>query len=142
MAHELRGRRHDSYSVIMDSALGLLGAPPAHKQDFLDQVAWLHEYLTKLPAPKYPFPIDAARAETGKEVFARNCAACHASARTGTPVPLAEIGTDGNRLDSWNESAAKVANKVVTTAHDPVPTPSLRGMFDRLPGAGETEGRR
>ena len=65
------GDSHDAYSVIMDSALGLLGAPPAHKQDFLDQVAWLHEYLTKLPAPKYPFPIDAASAETGKEVFAQ-----------------------------------------------------------------------
>jgi hypothetical protein len=108
------GDSHDAYSVIMDSALGLLGAPPAHKQDFLDQVAWLHEYLGKLPAPKYPFVIDAAKADTGKEVFAKNCAGCHASARTGTPIPLAEIGTDRNRLDSWNKNAAVIANKVVT----------------------------
>ena len=108
------GDSHDAYSVIIDSALGLLGAPPAHKQEFLDEVAWLHEYLTKLPAPKYPFPIDAARAETGKEVFAKNCATCHASARTGTRIPLAEIGTDRNRLDSWNKNAAVIANKVVT----------------------------
>ncbi len=77
-------------------------------------MAWLHEYLTKLPAPKYPFPIDAARAEIGKEVFAKNCATCHASARTGTRIPLAEIGTDRNRLDSWNKNAAMIANKVVT----------------------------
>jgi hypothetical protein len=108
------GDSHDAYSVIMDSALGLLGAAPKHKQDFLDQVAWLHEYLTKLPPPKYPFPIDAAKAELGKEVFAKNCAACHASARTGTRIPLAEVGTDRNRLDSWNKNAAVIANKVVT----------------------------
>jgi hypothetical protein len=107
------GDSYDAYSVIMDSALGLLGAAPARKQDFLDQVAWLHDYLSGLPAPKYPFAIDAARAEAGKDVFAKHCAACHASARTGTRVPLAEIGTDRNRLDSWNENAARVANRVV-----------------------------
>jgi RoxA-like, cytochrome c-like len=108
------GDSHDAYSVIMDSALGLLGAAPAHKQEFLAQVAWLHEYLTKLPAPKYPFPIDAARAEVGKDVFTRHCATCHASARTGTRIPLSEIGTDRNRLESWNKNAAVIANKVVT----------------------------
>jgi mono/diheme cytochrome c family protein len=109
----LAGDSYNAYSVIMDSALGLLGAAPAHKQDFLDQVAWLHEYLTKLPPPKYPFPIDATRAAAGKELFAQHCATCHASARTGTRMPLAEVGTDRNRLDSWNKNAAIVANKVV-----------------------------
>ena len=29
-------------------------------------------------------------------------------------IPLAEIGTDRNRLDSWNKNAAVIANKVVT----------------------------
>jgi hypothetical protein len=97
----------------MDSALGLLGAAPKHKDDFLNQVAWLHQYLGKIQAPKYPFPIDEAQASTGKGVFEANCAQCHASVRTGTPIALAEIGTDRNRLDSWNKEAAIVANKVV-----------------------------
>jgi len=46
------GDSHDAYSVIVDSALGVLGAPPADKQNFLGHVAWLHEYLTKLAPPK------------------------------------------------------------------------------------------
>jgi len=113
MRMNLAGDSHDSYSVVMDSALGLLGAAPKHKQDFLDQVAWLHEYLGKIQAPRYPFPIDQARVSAGKGVFDSNCASCHASERTGTRVPLAEVGTDRNRLDSWNKDAAIVANKVV-----------------------------
>ena len=86
MRMNLAGDSNDAYSVIMDSALGLLGAAPAHKQDFLDQVAWLHDYLGNIPAPKYPFPIDAQRAASGKGVFDKNCASCHASERTGTPI--------------------------------------------------------
>ncbi len=107
------GDSHDAYSVIMDSALGVLGAPPADKADFLAQVQWLKDYMSELPPPKYPFPIDAARAAAGKPLFAAHCAACHASERTGTPLLLAEVGTDRGRLDSWNKGAAIKANQVV-----------------------------
>jgi mono/diheme cytochrome c family protein len=107
------GDSHDAHSVIMDSALGLLGAAPANKADFLAQVQWLKDYLSELPPPKYPFPVDTARAAAGKALFDAHCAACHASARTGTPLPLAEVGTDRGRLDSWNKGAAIKANQVV-----------------------------
>jgi mono/diheme cytochrome c family protein len=107
------GDSHDAYSVVIDSALGLMGAEPKDKQDFLSHIDWLVDYLKNKPAPKYPFPIDAARAARGKAVFDANCAACHASARTGTIVPLAEIGTDRGRIDTWNKRAAIEANKVV-----------------------------
>ena len=107
------GDSHDPYSVIIDSALGVLGAKPKDKHDFLAQVDWLADYLGNLPAPAYPFPIDSALAAQGKPVFDANCAACHASARTGTVVPLEEIGTDRGRIDTWNERAAREANKVV-----------------------------
>jgi len=107
------GDSHDAHSVIMDSALGVLGAPPADKADFLAQVQWLKDYMSELPPPKYPFPIDQARAAAGQPLFDANCAACHASERTGTPLLLAEVGTDRGRLDSWNKGAAIKANQVV-----------------------------
>ena len=107
------GDSHDARSVIIDSALGVLGAAPKDKADFLGHVKWLHDYLGKLPAPKYPFAIDAQKAQAGKAVFDRVCASCHASDRTGTRLPLAEIGTDRGRLDSWNKDAAIKANHVV-----------------------------
>ncbi|WP_445330678.1 c-type cytochrome, partial [Thauera aminoaromatica] len=38
---------------------------------------------------------------------------CHASARTGTVIPLAEVGTSAERIGTWNERAAREANQVV-----------------------------
>ena len=47
-------------------------------------------------------------------MFKQNCASCHNSSRTGTPIPIEEVGTDRNRLKSWNKAAAVAANKTVT----------------------------
>ena len=69
------GDTHDVHSVMIDSALGVLGAAPANKADFLAQVKWLQDYLSNLPPPKYPFPIDAARA-AGAGACATGAGAC------------------------------------------------------------------
>ncbi|MDJ0741317.1 MAG: c-type cytochrome [Gammaproteobacteria bacterium] len=107
------GDSHDAYSVIIDSALGLMGAEPKDKDDFLGHIDWLHDYLSNKPAPNYPFEIDQAKAAHGARLFTQHCAACHTSERTGTIIPLAEIGTDRERMDTWNEKAAAEANRVV-----------------------------
>jgi hypothetical protein len=113
MLMNLAGDSHDARSVIIDSALGLLAAAPHDREDFLEQVAWLENYLGNLQAPKYPFPIDQAKAKTGEAVFAQNCARCHASERTGTRVPVEEVGTDRERLLTWSKQAAIESNKIV-----------------------------
>ena len=113
MFMNLAGDSHDARSVIMDSALGLLGAAPHDNGKFLAEVDWLHGYLGKLQAPKYPFEVDTARVAKGSTLFVAHCASCHASERTGTRVAQTEVGTDRNRLDSWNKEAAIAANNVV-----------------------------
>jgi len=109
------GDSHDAYSVVIDSALGLLGAAPHDKQDFLGQVNWLVQYLSAKAPPKFPkeFAIDQKMAEKGKMVFDRECASCHASEKTGTRLPLSAVNTDPGRLESWSKQAAIEANKVV-----------------------------
>jgi len=109
----LAGDSHDARSVIIDSALGLLNAEPHDREDFLAQIDWLVKYLGEKQAPKYPFPIDQQLAEAGKAVFDANCALCHASERTGTRVPVGEVGTDVERLKTWSKKAAIESNKVV-----------------------------
>lgn len=107
------GDSHDAYSVIIDSALGLMGAEPKDQDDFLGHIDWLTDYLSNKPAPSYPFAIDRAKADAGAQLFTSLCADCHASDRTGRIVPVAEIGTDRERMDTWNERAAAEANRVV-----------------------------
>lgn len=113
MLLNLAGDSHDARSVIIDSALGVIGAAPHDPQDFNKQIDWLVSYLSEKPAPKFPFPIDEKLAGSGKAVFDVNCAPCHASARTGTRVPVEEVGTDKERLKTWSKKAAIESNKVV-----------------------------
>ena len=108
------GDSHDSYSVIIDSALGLLGAAPKSNDEFLGEVKWLQEYLRNAPPPKYPFPVDAPLAAAGKTVFDAQCAGCHASDKTGRRMPLAAVDTDAGRMQSWSRANAVDANKVVS----------------------------
>lgn len=110
----LSGDSHDARSVVIDSALGLLGAPPKSNDEFLQQVDWLLNYLRNKPAPAYPFAIDQAKAAAGKVVFDRVCATCHMSDRTGRRMALSEVATDPGRMESWNKDNAIAANKVVT----------------------------
>ena len=62
----------------------------------------IRTYLTSLKAPRYPFPIDAARADRGRAVFETNCAKCHGTYGPGGEYPnkivdLETIGTDPAR---------------------------------------------
>lgn len=62
----------------------------------------IQQYLLSIEAPKYPFPVDAAKAAKGEPLFADHCARCHGTygAKWTYPnkvVPLAEIGTDPTR---------------------------------------------
>jgi len=109
----LAGDSHDAHSVIIDSALGVLGAAPHDKEEFLGHIAWLEDYLGSYPPPRYPFPIDHQKAGAGKLLFEKTCAHCHASERTGMRVPVEEVGTDRGRLDTWSKQAAIQANTVV-----------------------------
>ena len=110
----LAGDSHNARSVIIDSALGLLGAAPHDKEEFLGHINWFEDYLGNYPPPKYPFPIEEEKAAAGLKVFDKTCASCHASERTGTRMPIGEVGTDPDRIATWNKEAAIKANEVVT----------------------------
>jgi mono/diheme cytochrome c family protein len=102
------------YSVIIDSALGL-GAPAG--EPFLRQMRQLLEFLRELAPPRYPFAdqVDKQLAATGRALYATHCASCHAAdgKRTNTVIPIEEIGTDRERMDTWTQAAADLANQTV-----------------------------
>jgi len=107
------GDSHDAHSVIIDSALGVIGAAPKHTAEFLEEVQWLQQYLREKEPPKFPFPINAKLAGAGKVVFEAHCAPCHASDKTGKRMPLDGVGTDPERIWTWSKDHALAANKVV-----------------------------
>jgi mono/diheme cytochrome c family protein len=113
MLMNLDGATTSFRSVLIDSALGL-GAEnsPFFRRRMDDLLSWLRQ----LPPPAYPLPIDRDLAARGAPVFEAHCASCHAPGRPnrlGTVIPIAEIGTDRERLDTWTRRAADGANERV-----------------------------
>lgn len=74
--------------------------------------------------PKYPFPIDAARAEIGKALYAQRCATCHGAsgrdftgAQVGKVTPIADIRTDPCRLDNYTHALSAEQGNLYAAFH-------------------------
>jgi cytochrome c5 len=74
----------------------------------------VHDWIWTLPAPKYPYDVDATLAAKGAPLYEQHCASCHADHRfrdgvvppgshVGQVEPIAQIGTDPHRLDSYTD---------------------------------------
>jgi mono/diheme cytochrome c family protein len=67
------------------------------------------DWITDLPAPKYPYAIDAAKAAQGQQLWLREkCHDCHdfGGASAGKVLPLALIGTDPGRVQAFTAATA------------------------------------
>jgi mono/diheme cytochrome c family protein len=105
----------------------------------------LQAYLKSLEPPKYPFPIDAAKSERGKLVFAKTCARCHGTYGPGGEypnkiVPLDVIGTDPARSVGLSDRLVTHYNATWLGAEHPVKTervgyqaPPLDGIWATAP---------
>ena len=73
----------------------------------LEGLERVEQFIREFQPPAYPFPIDTALVDQGKQVFDSTCASCHAfgGERTGTIIPVEEVGTDRHRLDMWTQAA-------------------------------------
>lgn len=68
----------------------------------------IRDWLMDLPAPAYPWPIQANLSEKGEAIYKTSCADCHAftGARTGTVEEIKKILTDPGRLNSYTPELA------------------------------------
>jgi mono/diheme cytochrome c family protein len=74
------------------------------ESDFRDVEA----FLSELPVPKYPLPIEPHKAEAGKVVFEEHCSRCHGTYGPDGRYPelsvsLEEVGTDPVRYEALTE---------------------------------------
>jgi Cytochrome C oxidase, cbb3-type, subunit III len=101
---------NDSLDERNRSATIGAGATP----DSLDDASLqrIREWILDLPPPRFPADTsDSRRVEAGRAIYQAQCAACHdvGAAKVGVVTPLAEIGTDPERLNSFTpELAAKM----------------------------------
>jgi hypothetical protein len=76
-----------------------------------DAIARIRAWTWVLPPPRYPFPIDGTVAARGAHIYRRECLSCHGDHRfrdgervgdrLGKVTPLAQIGTDPQRLNAY-----------------------------------------
>ncbi len=92
---------------------GAIGDGATRKSIEIEGLKRVEDFITELPPPKYPFPIDQQLAEKGSKIFDNDCASCHAfgGERTGMVIPVDEVGTDRHRLDMWTQEAADAYNE-------------------------------
>jgi hypothetical protein len=75
----------------------------------------IEEWILDLQPPAYPANrIDATRVEEGRKAYTAACARCHDSdgQDIGKVVPIAEIGTDRERLDSFSAELAQAMSRI------------------------------
>ena len=82
------------------AAMAIGATPDSVLPSHFDMVT---NFVLELPPPKFPFPVDAAKAQRGAAIFQANCADCHAfgSANVGKVTPIAAVATDPHRLASF-----------------------------------------
>ncbi|MCG8366421.1 MAG: cytochrome c [Pseudanabaenales cyanobacterium] len=100
-----------------------------------DSIYRVRDWLWDLPAPAYPYEINADLAAAGKTVFQNNCASCHAfnGPYVGKVVPIEEIGTDPARLNSYTYELASNQYTLFTGV-------SYRGQDQRFQHFRKTNG--
>jgi hypothetical protein len=86
-------------------------------------------FVLQLPPPKFPFPVDPARAERGAAIFQANCADCHAfgSPNVGKVTPITAVATDPHRLKSFTPG-------LVTAFHSIEERPFVFGSYSKTEG--------
>lgn len=96
------------------AAIGAGATPDSLDLASLDRVA---RWALDLKPPAYPSArIDRTKVETGGKIYQTACARCHApdGAAVGQVTPLAEIGTDPERLHSFTPALVEKMNTIGT----------------------------
>jgi mono/diheme cytochrome c family protein len=103
----------------------------------------IQAYLLSLEPPKYPFPIDPARAARGQVVFEKSCARCHGTygenpSYPSKIVPLDVVGTDPARSLGISDRAVEHYNATWFAEHHPVSTERIGYQAPPLDGVWAT----
>jgi hypothetical protein len=132
-----------SVRALMQFMMASLNGPvDFHREE--KTFADIQAYLLTLEPPKYPLPVDKTLAAKGERIFEKTCSRCHGTygekwTYPNKIIPIAEIGTDRNRLDGLNQEVmdyfnrswfAKTEKAVITEGYQ---APPLDGIWATAP---------
>jgi hypothetical protein len=121
-AYHWDGLNTNLQEVVLSSALGDGATMKWVDRDFqkwnntrpeeMSSLRRVQNYISDVQPPPYPFAVNRELAAAGEAVYKAGCASCHAigGQRTGTVIPVAEVGTDRHRLDMWTPASATAYN--------------------------------
>ena len=90
-----------------------IGAGASEESLDVESLERIADWIATLTPPAFPAgKIDQAKAQDGARLYESHCAACHAfdGERVGQVVSIRDIGTDGERLDSFTAELAERMN--------------------------------
>lgn len=90
-----------------------IGSGASESSVDLPAVERIKRWIEDLPPPQFPANrIDASLVAAGQPIYAAHCAMCHAldGDRIGQVEPIATLGTDRSRLDSFDDAIAANMN--------------------------------
>ena len=92
---------------------GAIGDGATKESIPIKELERVERFITEIDPPPYPYAINQELAAKGSKIFDNSCASCHAfgGERTGTVIPVEEVGTDRHRLDMWTQEAADAYNE-------------------------------
>src|SRR5262249_20961446 len=107
--------------VVLSSAIGDGATTKWVDRDFrkwnntrpeeMSSLRRIQNYISRVQAPKYPFPIDSGLAASGAPIFARECGACHApGAARGRPPWSGRGAPYVPRPEMWPPASATAYN--------------------------------
>ncbi len=100
-------------SVTERNKSAAIGAGASEDSLDLPAMKRIEDWIWTLKPPSFPAErVDTAKAEAGGALYARYCASCHqiGGEHTGHVIPLAEIGTDPERVNSFTPALAVKMN--------------------------------
>ena len=120
------GNNNDITERNYAAAMAIGATPDSVLQSHFDMVT---NFVLELPPPKFPYPVDQAKAQRGAAIFQSNCADCHAcgAPKTGQVTPIAEVATDPHRLASFTPG-------LVTAFHSIEEKPFVFGSYEKTEG--------
>ena len=103
------GLNTDLTEVVLS---GALGDGATNKSLPVERLRQVERFIRKFDIAKHRPPnlkIDYSKAKLGAKVFKDHCYNCHGSGgrRTGTVIPIAEVGTDEHRAKMWTDEGVR-----------------------------------